>query len=597
LRQAQNVANSYYQRVAAGAPDDNVVAVEDVKGDIPEEKTADSILAELDSFIGMENIKSTVRELIDQVRLQQERARRGLAKDEKVCIHLVLTGNPGTGKTTVARKLGEVFQAIGFLDRGHVVEVDRGKLVGQFVGETPKLVAKYCDDAMGGILFIDEAYALAPDTPGSTDPYGKEAIETLLKRMEDDRGKFVVVAAGYKDQMARFPNANPGLKSRFDRELHFEDYKPDELLAIFRLMATSKKYQLSPEAENRLAVAFKDMYQRRDKDFGNGRDVRKLFEETVRRLSSRVSAQLGTVTDDTALMTIQAEDIAYELRGKQELSLDEVLGRLDRLIGLTAVKVEVRRIVDYLKVEQARAATGGKTTPLNLHFVFRGNPGTGKTTVARVLADVFKALGLLSRGHLVEVERSGLVGQYVGQTAPKTNAVIDSALGGVLFIDEAYTLSYSTSGSDFGREAIDVLLKRMEDDRGKFIVIAAGYSDEMDQFVNSNPGLVSRFTKHVDFDDYTPDEMKGIFRSMAEAKGMVLDPGVEPVLDASFQRLYATRDRSFANGRTVRNLFEAALQNQAGRVAGLVSAGNVNADVLTLINADDIASLTAGGRK
>jgi SpoVK/Ycf46/Vps4 family AAA+-type ATPase len=339
------------------------------------------------------------------------------------------------------------------------------------------------------------------------------------------------------------------------------------------------------------------MYDRRDKDFGNGRDVRKLFEETVRRLSSRVSGQLGKVTDDAALTTIRAEDVAYELRGKQQLSLEDVMGRLDRLIGLSAVKAEVRRIVDYLKVEQARAAAGGKVTPLNLHFVFRGNPGTGKTTVARVLADVFKALGLLSKGHLVEVEKSKLVAQYVGQTAPMTNAVIDSAMGGILFIDEAYSLTPKGAGYDFGQEAIDTLLKRMEDDRGKFIVIAAGYSEEMDRFVSSNPGLVSRFTKHIDFDDYTPDEMKAIFRSMAEAKGMVLGLGVETVLDASFQRLYATRDRSFANGRTVRNLFEAALQNQAGRVASLVSAGNVSADVLTLITADDISSFTAGGRQ
>ena len=591
LRQAQNVANSYYQRVAAGAQDDNVITAEDVKGEVPEERTADSILAELDSFIGMESIKSTVRELISQVRFQQERMRRGLAKDEKVCMHLVLTGNPGTGKTTVARKLGEVFQAIGFLDRGHVVEVDKSKLVGQYVGETPKLVTKCCDDAMGGILFIDEAYALAPDTPGNVDPYGKEAIETLLKRMEDDRGKFVVIAAGYKDQMARFLGANPGLRSRFDRELHFEDYKPDELLAILKVMASSKKYKVSVEAEAKLAAAFKDMYDRRDRDFGNGREVRKLFEETVRRLSVRVSGQLGGTADDAALTTIRADDVAYEVRGKREMSLGEVLGQLDRLVGLSTVKTEVRKIVNYLRVEQARAVAGGKATPLNLHFVFRGNPGTGKTTVARVLADAFRAMGLLSKGHLVEVERSGLVGQYVGHTAPKTNAVIDSALGGVLFIDEAYALSRSTSGSDFGQEAIDTLLKRMEDDRGKFIVIAAGYSDEMEQFVNSNPGLSSRFTKYIDFDDYTPEEMKGIFRSMAEAKGMVLEPGVEPVIEALFRRLYEKRGRSFANGRTVRNLFETALQNQAGR---LVSKGDVGGDVLKLITADDVASLGNG---
>jgi SpoVK/Ycf46/Vps4 family AAA+-type ATPase len=583
IKQAEDILNNYYLRISAGANDDLVIIPEDIKAEIPEEKTEEQIFEELNSLIGMDNIKKEVKSLINTIKIQKERAEQ-LGESYKLGIHIVMTGNPGTGKTTVARKLGEIFQAIGLLDRGHVVEVDRSKLVAQYVGQTAPTVNNVCDSAMGGILFIDEAYTLAPENV--VDPFGKEAIDTLLKRMEDDRGKFIVIVAGYPKEMENFLNANPGLRSRFTTFFHFDDYKPDELLDIFKIMARSKGYEVEDKAEEKLRKIFIRMYERRDRNFANGREVRNLFDECVKMQANRLSTMIGY--DKKELSIIRVEDIPPKYEEK-EVSIDEVLKKLDGLIGLQEVKKEVKSLINYLQVEKARTGAGIKETMLNLHFVFRGNPGTGKTTVARILADVFKAMGLLSKGHLVEVDRSGLVAEYVGQTAPKTNRVIDSAMGGILFIDEAYTLAPQKGGvgHDYGKEAIDTLLKRMEDDRGKFIVIVAGYPEPMEDFINANPGLKSRFTKYIDFEDYKPEELKAIFCLMAKNKGMTLGDGVVEVLEKMFEDIYKKRDRNFANGRTVRNIFEMVLQNQASRVAELMQKGKVEPEVLRTITVED----------
>ena len=200
-----------------------------------------------------------------------------------------------------------------------------------------------------------------------------------------------------------------------------------------------------------------------------------------------------------------------------------------------------------------------------MHLVFSGNPGTGKTTVARILAEVYHELGVLSRGHLVEVDRAGLVAGYVGQTAIKTQEKIDEARGGILFIDEAYTLA--KDGQDFGQEAIDTLLKAMEDNRGDLIVIVAGYSDRMEDFLNSNPGLRSRFNKFVEFKDYNPNELYEIFQSLCEQNGFAYDDASEQYLRDFFGKLYENREENFANGRTVRNFFENVMSRQADRIA------------------------------
>ena len=248
---------------------------------------------------------------------------------------------------------------------------------------------------------------------------------------------------------------------------------------------------------------------------------------------------------------------------------------LNNLIGLKNVKQEIGQMSDFIKVQQERQAKGLPRTPLSYHCVFTGNPGTGKTTVARCLAEIYHSLGILSKGHLVETDRSGLVAEYVGQTAVKTNNIIDSALDGVLFIDEAYTL-VNGSSNDFGHEAIATLLKRMEDDRERLVVVLAGYTEEMKHFINSNPGLQSRFNRYIEFPDYNERELYQIFQKQLTDYRYVLDKSAEVSLKQHFNRVVANKDEKFGNARYVRNLFEKTLERQASRLASASSLSKVD---------------------
>lgn len=239
---------------------------------------------------------------------------------------------------------------------------------------------------------------------------------------------------------------------------------------------------------------------------------------------------------------------------------------LNSLIGLDSVKKEVETLSNFIKIQQTRQANGLKTSAVSYHCVFTGNPGTGKTTVARILAKIYKNLGVVSKGHLVETDRAGLVAEYVGQTAVKTNKIIDSALDGVLFIDEAYSL-ISKSENDYGKEAIATLLKRMEDDRNRLIVILAGYTKEMKDFIDSNPGLQSRFNRYIEFPDYSADELMQIFESNMHTYDYHFGEGTKDALQQYFDDLVANKDANFGNGRLVRNVFEKTLERQSNRLA------------------------------
>ena len=263
-------------------------------------------------------------------------------------------------------------------------------------------------------------------------------------------------------------------------------------------------------------------------------------------------------------------------------SLEELMAELDGLCGLDKVKADVKSLINLVKVRRLRQEHGLPVPPMSLHLVFLGNPGTGKTTVARLLAKIYRAIGVLSKGQLVEVDRSGLVAGFVGQTALKTGEVIEKALGGVLFIDEAYALANQDAPNDFGREAIETLLKGMEDHRDDLIVIAAGYTELMGRFLHANPGLESRFNKYFYFEDYNGAQLLAIFQSMCAKNGYTLDDKATEYAKSYFKTLYEERDENFGNARDVRNVFERAVARQSDRVAALEKPGKEELIALTV---------------
>jgi len=543
--------------------------------DLEVEQSYEEVLEKFSSLIGLESIKKQINDHSNYIKYLQLRKRRGLQEEDEINIHSVFTGNPGTGKTTVAKMMGAIYKHMGLLSKGHVHEVDRSDIVGEYIGQTAPKVKKAITRARGGVLFIDEAYALARTNDDSKD-FGREAIEILVKEMSTQKGDLAIIVAGYPKEMDHFINSNPGLKSRFKHNFEFPDYMPQELIQIAAYAAKQYGVFFSKASKDKLDELIIDAFRNRGKNFGNARFVFDLVEKAKVNLGLRVmKLDSPEKLSDRTLNQIILEDV-YEIsigdaKVKPLIPVDRILletslAELDELIGMENIKKEIHELVDIVNFHKS----SGKDVLNNffLHTLFIGNPGTGKTTVARILAKIYKALGLLERGHIIETDRQGLVAGYIGQTAIKTNERINEAFGGVLFIDEAYALSnFNGLQGDYGNEAIQTILKRMEDNRGEFFVFAAGYPDNMEIFLKANPGLRSRFDKVLKFEDYSAHELLKIADTMVDKNGYFLSKPAQDELFEILTDLHSARNKYFGNAREVRKIVHDLIKNQNLRKA------------------------------
>ncbi|MBT2207800.1 AAA family ATPase [Actinomadura sp. NEAU-AAG7] len=533
----------------------------------------------LDRLAGLDAVKEHLAGMRLLIEAENRMRAEGRGTADPAAHHLVFTGNPGTGKTTVARLVGEMYRELGVLRRGHLVEATASTLVGQYVGETAQKTQAVIDSALDGVLFIDEAYMLADQAEG----FGSDAIGVLLTRMENDRGRLVVIAAGYPDRMKDFLDANPGLRRRFPEAnvIAFPDYDAGTLAGIALARLSEQGLTWSPETEDDLRRVVAGMHRTRGPGFGNAGAMRDLADDVKRRWVLRTRADVDR--------PLEPGDVPERLRVHLRTAVPELpvlLGELDQMIGLGPVKKAIRDLVAQVRLKQRR----GRGEVVAPHLLFLGPPGTGKTTVARIIGRIFRDLGLLTSGHVVDTGRADLVGEYIGHTAPRTREKVREAMDGVLFIDEAYALARGDDGRDFGREALDTITQEMENLRGRITVIAAGYPDEMRTFLAANTGLRSRFTVRVEFPDYAPEELVRILEKMAGAEGYRVPDATRARALAWLAAERRAHPGDFGNARAVR---ERLLPAMEVRLAAR-TADAPDADVDTFLP-EDVPDLPSEG--
>lgn len=558
--------------------------IEGEKGSL--DKSIEEILSSLDDLVGMDSVKSTLADIAAGVQISKMQMEAGGTDPELFELHIAITGNPGTGKTVVAKRLGEIFKAIGVLTKGHVVERERKTLLDSMANSAGQNMDKAVNEALGGILFIDEAYNLIPmNNPSDKDRDGVAAVEALMTRMVKDAGKFITVIAGYKAEIDEFiANANPGLASRFSHRIHIDDYTPSQLCEIFVRHANSKKFRLTEEAQALLQKKIDEMVTMKDKNFGNARTVLKLFDKTRERMSKRLRANLkGTLTQEM-LFTIEASDIPYE--APRRVDIQECFRELDQLVGLDSVKNEIRNLASAITVEQERAEAEGRKPEISLdHYLFLGNPGTGKTTVARIMGNIFYSLGLLPSNKLLEVKPTDLISGYMGQTGAKTRQMVERGVGGVFFIDEAYGLNDGGYGAN---ESTRELLTLLNDYRGRLVCVAAGYPREMRTWMNVNSGVKRRFTRTINFEDYSEDDLAKIFLNIVRKNGMRLEEDADKEMRRYFRVLVFNKDTNFGNAAEAVNYFNRVKINQGARLRESIKTEGFNREELYILKFEDM---------
>ena len=532
--------------------------------------TLEEVRYKLESIIGMKELKEFIDKIENNFKVQKIREKLGL-KTNKISLNMIFAGNAGTGKTNAARITFEYLYALGMIKENIFKEVSKADFIGEEFGDTAKRTNEIIESALGGVLFIDEAYSLCKD---EKDKVGQEIVDALLKGIEDNRDNITVILAGYEKDMENFLSFNQGLKSRFPNIIKFEDYTPLEMYEIALNIAKSKGYRIAKNAKQGLIELFTKNQIVGKNDLGNARFVRNIVENAIMDASKKY-----LVNKERAIDLLEKDNFNFKVSAKFDLE-----EKLKEIIGLEEVKEFLRSQYKLIIAQEKRKSVGVNTKiEQNLNMIFAGNPGTGKTSIARLVAEMLNSMGILKVGQLVETDRSSFVSDIPGETSKKTEEKFKEALGGVLFIDEAYTLA----NDSIGREAIETLLKLIEDYSREVIVILAGYEEEMENFFDVNIGLRSRFPLWTKFEDYNPNELLEMAIKLIEAKGFKLSKNAYVELKKSFVEIYESADSQSGNGRMVRNYVEQLIRNQSIRIA----ENDISVYEMNLINTKDIKAM------
>lgn len=536
------------------------------------DENVESAYDKFNRMIGLEIVKEQINNIIATDIVEKERKKRQGNAYKSGSMHMIFGGNPGTAKTTVAKLFAGIAKEKGILKSGAFVE--RGGMDLDGLGCVTAIREAFVA-ARGGVLFIDEAYSLKSDT----------AVTVLIQEMENYREDVIVVLAGYNERMQTFMEINEGLRSRIPYWVDFPDYTADELTDIFKLMMQERGFNVTETAIKEVHYIFEKI--RITDNFGNGRYARNLLERALQKQSVRLLNARNNASSirKKELFLITDDDISMLEEGlKNERTAGTAQKELDEMIGLTSVKVVIQKAIAGYKLKKLCMDRGIAKEKGSLHMVFTGNPGTAKTTVARLFAEIMKDEKILPTGNFVEVGRADLVGDHVGSTAPMVKRKFKEAQGGVLFIDEAYSLCDSYENG-FGDEAINTLVQEMENHRDDVIVIFAGYPHQMKRLFDRNPGMLSRIAFNVEFEDYSTDELCDITRLMLSKKQMTITDSAMKKLRENYRMARESND--YGNGRYVRKMLEEAEMNLAERVSRLEES-EITGDFLTTLEEGDI---------